>query len=90
MLAIPAFVLFYAVVQMLWKPPLWVAAVYGITSATTFCAYTLDKAAAARGAWRVSEGRLHLLSFAGGWPGALLAQQYLRHKSSKREFRQVF
>jgi uncharacterized membrane protein YsdA (DUF1294 family) len=33
---------------------------------------------------------LHFLSFAGGWPGAALAQQFLRHKSSKREFRNIF
>lgn len=26
----------------------------------------------------------------GGWPGALIAQHTLRHKSSKREFRSVF
>lgn len=25
-----------------------------------------------------------------GWPGALLAQQFLRHKSTKAEFRSVF
>jgi len=25
-----------------------------------------------------------------GWPGALLAQQFLRHKSTKTEFRSVF
>jgi uncharacterized membrane protein YsdA (DUF1294 family) len=26
----------------------------------------------------------------GGWPGAALAQQLLRHKSSKKDFRQIF
>jgi hypothetical protein len=26
----------------------------------------------------------------GGWPGALLAQQFLRHKSVKAEFRAAF
>ena len=36
------------------------------------------------------QGRLHLLALAGGWPGALLAQQFLRHKSAKASFRTVF
>jgi uncharacterized membrane protein YsdA (DUF1294 family) len=33
---------------------------------------------------------LLLLGLAGGWPGAVLAQQYLRHKSAKAEFRAAF
>ncbi len=33
---------------------------------------------------------MHTLALAGGWPGALLAQQWLRHKSAKQEFRAVF
>ena len=33
---------------------------------------------------------LHGLSLIGGWPGALIAQQVLRHKSRKEEFRFVF
>ena len=42
------------------------------------------------GRWRTRESRLHLLSLAGGWPGAWYAQQWLRHKSSKRAFRRVY
>ena len=53
-------------------------------------AYALDKSAAQQGAWRTRESTLHLLALCGGWPGALVAQQTLRHKSSKAEFRMVF
>jgi uncharacterized membrane protein YsdA (DUF1294 family) len=35
---------------------------------------------------RTSERTLQLLSLFGGWPGALIAQQWLRHKSQKRRF----
>ena len=42
------------------------------------------------GSWRTPESTLHLFSLAGGWPGAALAQQFLRHKSAKKAFRQVF
>jgi uncharacterized membrane protein YsdA (DUF1294 family) len=33
---------------------------------------------------------LPIILFAGGWPGAVLAQQWLRHKSSKAAFRARF
>ena len=59
---------------------------YGCLSLLTIIHYALDKRAARRGLWRVSEMRLHLLALAGGWPGALLARKLLRHKSSKRSF----
>ena len=58
--------------------------------AATFLAYAADKSAAARGTQRTPESSLLLFSLVGGWPGALLAQQFLRHKSSKQEFRRVF
>jgi uncharacterized membrane protein YsdA (DUF1294 family) len=75
---------------VLGDPPRWLLWSYIGVSAVTFIAYALDKSAAQKGEWRTSEQTLHLLSLAGGWPGALLAQQVLRHKSSKQEFRSVF
>lgn len=88
--AIPAFLVVFVVVAALWKPPLWVAGLYLGLSAATFIAYAADKSAASSGSWRTPESTLHLLALAGGWPGALLAQQFLRHKSTKQPFRQVF
>ena len=88
--AIPAFLVLYLVVAVIWKTPLWVAVLYIAASMATFIAYVSDKAAAANGSWRTPESTLHALSALGGWPGALLAQQFLRHKSTKQEFRQVF
>lgn len=87
---IPAFLVVYFAASLLWEPPLWFALIYLIASAITFLAYSNDKSCAQRGEWRISENTLHMLSIAGGWPGALLAQQLLRHKSAKAEFRLVF
>ena len=88
--AIPAFVLVYLLAAVFWKPPLWAAALYVAASMVAFGVYAADKSAAARGSRRVSENTLHLLSVVGGWPGALIAQQMLRHKSAKQAFRQIF
>lgn len=88
--AIPAFMATYFVAALLWRPPSWFALVYAVASVVTLVVYVLDKAAAARGARRTPESTLHALSIAGGWPGALLAQQFCRHKSAKAEFRSVF
>lgn len=65
-------------------------ALYGVASVVTFIAYALDKAAARAGRWRTPERTLQGLALIGGWPGALLAQQWLRHKSSKRRFLTLF
>ena len=87
---IPAFLVVYLISAALWKLPLWVAGLYLVASVATFIAYAGDKSAASSGSWRTPESTLHALALAGGWPGALLAQQFLRHKSTKQEFRQVF
>jgi uncharacterized membrane protein YsdA (DUF1294 family)/cold shock CspA family protein len=63
---------------------------YVALSLVTFVAYALDKLAARRGAWRISESALLLFGVAGGWPGGLIAQQTLRHKSRKTSFRIAF
>ena len=63
---------------------------YMALSMITFMAYAFDKSAARRGASRVSEGTLLLFGLAGGWPGAIVAQELLRHKSKKAAFRSVF
>jgi uncharacterized membrane protein YsdA (DUF1294 family) len=64
--------------------------IYMEISLMTFTAYALDKSAARKGDWRTKESTLHLLSLAGGWPGAIVVQQQLRHKSRKASFRSVF
>ena len=66
-------------------PPI-VGIAYALLSLVTFGAYAWDKSSARIGAWRTAEGTLHLLGLAGGWPGALIAQQTLRHKSRKFSF----
>ncbi len=63
---------------------------YAVLSLIAFAAYVFDKSAASRDAWRTPESTLHLLSLVGGWPGALIAQQVLRHKSKKVAFLAVF
>jgi uncharacterized membrane protein YsdA (DUF1294 family) len=63
---------------------------YLAVSLVTFGIYAMDKSAAKRGARRIPENTLHLLAFAGGWPGALVAQKVLRHKTLKTSFRIVF
>ncbi|MDH7453955.1 DUF1294 domain-containing protein [Luteimonas composti] len=63
---------------------------FAVASLLSFLSYRHDKVSAERGRWRTPERILHLLDLAGGWPGGLLAQQVLRHKSSKPSFQAVF
>lgn len=88
--AIPVFLFVYLVVAIVWHVPNWVAWLYLAASAICFVVYSVDKAAAVAGRWRVSESTLIMLGVAGGWPGALVAQQILRHKSNKAAFRSAF
>ena len=75
---------------VLGKTPPEIGLLYSVMSVLTFLVYASDKRAAQNDRWRTSEGTLHLLALAGGWPGALMAQKILRHKSVKTDFRFVF
>jgi uncharacterized membrane protein YsdA (DUF1294 family) len=55
-----------------------------------FVLYSMDKRAANEGSWRVSEATLHLFELLGGWPGAVIAQQFLRHKNRKVAYQRTF
>ncbi|WP_434570640.1 DUF1294 domain-containing protein [Pseudomonas sp. Z3-6] len=69
----------------------WVPmAAYGVVSLVAFLLYWSDKRKARADAWRTPENVLHALELAGGWPGALLAQQLFRHKTRKVSFQVVF
>jgi uncharacterized membrane protein YsdA (DUF1294 family)/cold shock CspA family protein len=90
-LAILAFAGIYLLVELNWGPvPLWVLFAYLGVSAITFGAYAIDKSAARLKQRRVAETSLILLGMFGGWPGGILAQQLLRHKTVKLSFRAVF
>jgi uncharacterized membrane protein YsdA (DUF1294 family) len=88
--AVPVFVALYFAVAVMWRVPNGVGLAYLALSAVCFVAYAADKSAARSGGWRTKESTLLLMGLVGGWPGALLAQQFLRHKSVKASFRAAF
>jgi len=85
-----AFAALYAGATLAWNLPFLVAGAYAVTSLSCFVAYAIDQSAARRGGWRTPERTLLLLGLVGGWPGGVLAQQWLRHKSAKRSFQAMF
>jgi len=68
----------------------WAAGYAVLINLLTYFAYARDKRYAEQSKWRTPEMRLHLLELVGGWPAALLAQNILRHKSSKVGYQIVF
>ena len=68
-----------------WLEMSWLALYYGASIITYGC-YSRDKTAAQNAGRRTPESTLHLMSLVGGWPGALIAQVLLRHKTRKPSF----
>lgn len=90
LLAIVGFAVVFLAAAIAWRVPAWVAGLYLGASGVTYLLYWADKSAARSGAWRVPETALLAAGLVGGWPGALIAQQVLRHKSIKASFRAEF
>ena len=63
---------------------------YAVLSGVALVMYRADKVAAQRGAWRTPEANLHAVALLGGWPGALVARPFFRHKTTKEPFRTIF
>ncbi len=85
-----AFALLLAFVALTSGLPRWAVLLYVGASALSFALYAVDKAAAIDRRDRIPESLLLWLGLAGGWPGAIVAQQVLRHKTAKRTFRLRF
>ena len=81
------FFIFLGLWALIFNPPIGLFPYYAITSLITYFIYWWDKNKAKKGQWRTPENNLHFLALIGGWPGALIAQQTLRHKSSKKSFK---
>ena len=65
-------------------------AAYFVVSVLAFFLYWRDKHKARTNTWRTPENILHGVELAGGWPGALIAQQVFRHKTRKVSFQILF
>ncbi|HEX8610761.1 MAG TPA: DUF1294 domain-containing protein [Telluria sp.] len=89
-LSILLFAAVFAGAVLAWDVPLWTGAPYLLASVVCFAVYAQDKGAARAARRRTPERTLLMLGLVCGWPGAVLAQQWLRHKSSKRPFQMAF
>lgn len=76
-------IVFFATLTFL-SPPIALAC--AVLSVLSVALYSYDKYAAIGGRQRVPEASFYLASFLGGWPGALIARPFLRHKVTKNRF----
>jgi uncharacterized membrane protein YsdA (DUF1294 family)/cold shock CspA family protein len=72
--------------HLLGRAPVWLPIAYLVFGVVSFAVYWFDKRAAESERWRVTEKSLHIIDAIGGIAGGLIAQQLLRHKTSKQSF----
>ena len=73
--------------ELLASPAGLLAAWLLVINLATFAVYGADKRRARRGAWRVPERTLFLLSAIGGSVGALLGMRVFHHKTTHPQFK---
>ncbi len=91
--AVAASGVFFAVLVLLvalGHLPVLVPIAVVVLSGLAVLMYRADKSAARENRWRVAESSLHTVALLGGWPGALIARQVYRHKTTKQPFRTIF
>lgn len=71
---------------MLGRAPVAMAFFYLLAGMISAVLYSSDKSQASKGEERVPEVVLHAIDLAGGIIGGLLAQQFMRHKTTKSGF----
>ncbi|MFT4939932.1 MAG: uncharacterized membrane protein YsdA (DUF1294 family) [Paraglaciecola sp.] len=89
---LPILLLIVGLIYSYWfgYTPALIGLVYLLASAISYYLYSKDKQAAKNGIQRVPENTLHFSALLGGWPGSIVGQQKLRHKTKKMSFRVVF
>ncbi|SFU73850.1 DUF1294 domain-containing protein [Halomonas korlensis] len=85
-----AFFALLAALNAVGHVPLTLVGAYALLSVITFAMYGFDKAAAQKGRRRTPEATLLFGGLIGGWPGALVAQRFFRHKTRKQPFQVIF
>ncbi|MFN3708835.1 DUF1294 domain-containing protein [Microcella sp.] len=86
MLAVLGFAVLLATGVLLYDMSAAIPLVVILISVVTAFAYADDKRRAEEGRWRTSESSLLLLCLLGGWPGAIAAMRWYRHKTTKASF----
>ncbi|KLG14090.1 cyanate transporter [Enterobacter cloacae subsp. cloacae] len=69
-----------------WPVAIW----FLLINVLTMVLYGADKMAARKGMHRIPEVTLLVFGVVGGWPGAIMGQQFFRHKTQKQPFKTYF
>ncbi len=90
LLACAAFITLLGLATITVELPVWIIGWYLATSLVTLTLYIEDKRRARRGMRRIPEKTPHRWELLGGWSGALIAQEMVRHKVKKDSYMFVF